>query len=55
MIVVVRTTLVCNMAMAVVGLTSGFLRKLLVGNVLHVILVRFCCWWYVFLSRALPF
>ncbi len=44
-IVIVGTTLARNMTMAVVGFTTGFSQKLLVGDVLRVMLiVRFCRW-----------
>ena len=38
-IVVIRTTLASNIAMAVVGFASGFFQQLLVGLVLPIIFV----------------
>ena len=55
-VVVVRTTLVSNMTMAMVSFASSFIWKLLVGRVLSIILIiRHCRRELVLLSRLFSF
>ena len=56
MVVVVGTTLVSNMTMAVVSFASSFIRKLLVGHILSIILIiRHCHRGLVLLLRPFSF